>query len=77
MDIVSLKAEVHHQLIDGIVDFILPFKIIIVDSVGFSLRVGHDKGAGDCEIELSWGKPVDFCDFLDRLRDTWFSSSYY
>jgi hypothetical protein len=77
MDIVSLEAKVHHQLINGIVDFILPFQIIIVDSVGLCLRVRYDQRASDCEVELCSGKSVDFCDFLNKLECTWFSSSYY
>ena len=42
MNVVSFKTEVHDELIDCIIDFVFPFQIIIIDSVGFSMRVGNN-----------------------------------
>lgn len=78
MDVISLKAEMHDQLINSIIYLVLPVEVIIHDPVGFRLGVRHHEGPRDCEVQLSRRQSGIFWDFLKNEKDvTCASSSSY
>ena len=67
MDIVSLKAKMHDQLVDGIIHLIFAVEVIIHDPVGFGLGVRDHECPSDCEVQLSRGQPGIFWHFLKMI----------
>jgi hypothetical protein len=72
MDIVSFKAEVDDQLVHAVIDLVFAVQIVIHDSIGLSLRVGHDQSSGNCEVKLSRRESVGVGEFLNVVKGTWF-----
>lgn len=70
MDVISFQTEVHDKLINTFKDFVLPFQIIIVDSIGFSLRIGNHQTFGDGQVQFLRRQFVDLCIFLNELYIT-------
>lgn len=70
MDVVSFEAEVHDELVNGIVGFIFALKVVIHDPIGLCLRIGHHQGPRDCQVEFCGREAIGLCDFLSVLKCT-------
>lgn len=70
MDIVSLKGEVHDELINRIINFVFAIVVVIHDPVEFSLGIGDNERSCDGEVEFCWREAGVLLNFLNKMGIT-------